>query len=192
VLERVATDSDRAVELTMPKYLLSCTCGRQIAVEPGQAGESLVCDCGTTVVAPTLRQLRHLPEARDEGPAHAPSWGLRQGAITISLIAAAICLALATASRLAERPVPEIDVKAHTQIVDQSVSNMTPLAAWRLWIDSYQLLAARGFEEVKHPQANAIQQTLNWHRAIQKTLIATASVCLVAAVVLALTKTRAR
>ena len=56
-------------QIAMAKYLVPCVCGRQHAVDTGQAGESLVCECGATVAVPTLRQLRELPPAREESPA---------------------------------------------------------------------------------------------------------------------------
>ncbi len=171
----------------MAKYFVPCLCGRQLAVDTGQAGESLVCDCGATVAVPTLRQLRQLPEAREESAvATGPTWGLRQAAITVSLLLAALCLISAAASRSSEQPVPTIDPVVRTTLVDKQVSAMTPLAAWQSWIESYQSLATTGFEVYKHPATDAMQQNLDWHRWIQKAALALAGVCVVAAVVLGL------
>src|SRR3990172_6902551 len=104
----------------MQKYLIPCACGRQLAVEAGQAGESLLCECGTTVVVPTLRQLRTLPAVREEvRAASGRSWGFRQGAMTVSLLVATACLVIAGASRYSEAPVPAIDPAAYAQKVDR-------------------------------------------------------------------------
>ncbi len=46
------------------QYLLPCSCGNQIVVEPTQAGETLSCSCGQQLVAPTLRQMRTLAPAQ--------------------------------------------------------------------------------------------------------------------------------
>ena len=117
----------------MAKYLVDCACGRQHTVETRQAGESLVCECGTTVPVPTLRQLRQLPEARAETASTAasgPAWGGRQRAITVSLLLAAVCLAVAGVSRSLEMPVPILDTAAYTKNVDRLVGTMSPLQAW--------------------------------------------------------------
>jgi hypothetical protein len=154
-------------------------------VETRQAGESLVCDCGTKVAVPTLRQLRQLPAAREETTAAAgPAWGLREAAITVCLLLAAVCLTLSGVSRYSERPVPSIDAVKYSENVDRLVSNMTPLEGWQRWIDTYQPLSATGFEVYKHPATDAMQQDLNWHRAIQISLLAAAAVCVLAAVLL--------
>jgi len=171
--------------ISMAKYLLDCACGRQHIVETGQAGESLTCDCGAKVAVPTLRQLRQLPEVRGEQPAAAgPAWGFRQGAITVSLLLAAVCLAVAGLSRYSERPVPTIDPAKYTATVDQLVKNMTPLQGWERWTDTYQPLTTTGFGVYQHPATNAMQLALDWHRWIQWTALALAAVFGVAALVL--------
>ena len=168
----------------MAKYLVPCLCGRQLAVDTGRAGESLVCDCGATVAVPTLRQLRQLPEAREESVAVGGSaWGFRQAAITVSLLLAAVCLIVAAASRYSERPIPTIDPVVRTTLVDKQVSAMTPLQAWQSWIESYQSLATTGFEVYKHPATDAMQQNLDWHRWIQWSALGLAAVFVVVAVV---------
>ncbi|MDR0522446.1 MAG: hypothetical protein LBH00_11425 [Planctomycetaceae bacterium] len=45
------------------KYLLPCDCGRNIEIVPGQAGQSVVCSCGKTQTAPTMRHIKELPHA---------------------------------------------------------------------------------------------------------------------------------
>jgi len=169
----------------MAKYLLTCACGRQHTVETRQAGESLACDCGSQVAVPTLRQLRQLPAASEETTAAAgPAWGLRQGAITMILLLAAACLALAGVSRYSERPVPTLDAVQYTENVDRLVGNMTPLEGWQRWIETYQPLTTTGFEVYKHPATDAMQQNLDWHRWIQKAMLAAAVVCVVAAIII--------
>jgi hypothetical protein len=137
---------------------------------------------------PTLRQLRQLPEAREElAVANSPTWGLRQAAMTVSLLLAAVCLIAAAASRSSEQPVPTIDPVVRTTLVDKQVSAMTPLQAWQSWIESYQSLATTGFEVYKHPATDAMQQNLDWHRWIQWSALGLAAVCVAAAVVLGFT-----
>jgi len=47
------------------KHLLPCQCGRNIVVDPRQAGESVRCECGRSVDVPTLRQLRRLDPVKE-------------------------------------------------------------------------------------------------------------------------------
>jgi len=44
----------------MAKYLLPCECGEGVAIEPSQAGSSVVCQCGKSLEVPTLRGIRTL------------------------------------------------------------------------------------------------------------------------------------
>jgi hypothetical protein len=40
------------------EFRIACACGQSIPVSPGQAGSLVTCQCGATVVVPSLRQLR--------------------------------------------------------------------------------------------------------------------------------------
>jgi hypothetical protein len=180
----------------MAKYLVACSCGRQHTVETRQAGETIACECGATVAVPTLRQLRLLPEAGDEtasekkstAAAAAPSWGVRQRVITLCLLAAAACLAIAGVSRSLEQPLPEIDSVAYTKNVDRMVGAMTPLAAWQRWHDTYEPLRSTGFEVYKHPAEAAMKQALTWHHGVQVASLGLAALLGVVAVAAWLSK----
>jgi len=54
------------------RYLLPCSCGDQLTIEIGQAGQEVNCDgCGATIEVPTMRgvrELKPLPEKEDEKP----------------------------------------------------------------------------------------------------------------------------
>jgi DNA-directed RNA polymerase subunit RPC12/RpoP len=58
-------------------YLLPCSaCGREIPVEPQQAGEAVRCQCGQTCMVPTMREVQSLRPASASTPAPAqPAWG---------------------------------------------------------------------------------------------------------------------
>ena len=45
------------------KYLLPCSCGKSVAVEVSQAGQSVRCPCGNTLDVPAMRLIRQLPPA---------------------------------------------------------------------------------------------------------------------------------
>ena len=48
------------------RYLLPCTCGETTAVEPGQAGQTVVCVCGENLIVPSMLQVKALPEAPEK------------------------------------------------------------------------------------------------------------------------------
>ena len=170
----------------MAKYLVACACGRQHTVETRQAGESFVCDCGTTVAVPTLRQLRQLPEAREEiAAATGTTWGARQGAMTVSLLLAAVCLAICRTESFFRTVRCRRSIRWRTRRTsNRLVTNMTPLQAWERWIDTYQPLTTTGFKVYKHPATDAMQMNLDWHRWIQWSALGLAAVFGVTAVVL--------
>lgn len=180
----------------MARYLVACTCGRQHTVETRQAGETIACECGATVAVPTLRQLRQLPEASAVASATtatsahsaAPNWGVRQRVITLSLLAAAACLAIAGTSRSLEEPVPKLDTAAYTQNVERLVGTMSPLQAWQRWYDTYEPLRATGFEVYKHPAEAAMKQALTWHHVLQVVSLGLAALMGVVAVAAWLSK----
>jgi hypothetical protein len=41
-------------------FLLPCECGKEIPVEAGQAGETIICECGTKIEVPQLSELKTL------------------------------------------------------------------------------------------------------------------------------------
>jgi len=43
------------------KYLLPCQCGQSVEVEPGQAGQTVVCGCGENLLVPSMLQVKALP-----------------------------------------------------------------------------------------------------------------------------------
>ena len=48
------------------KYLLSCKCGQSHEIEPGQAGQTVVCDCGENLIVPSMLQVKALPVAPEK------------------------------------------------------------------------------------------------------------------------------
>jgi hypothetical protein len=48
------------------KYLLPCKCGLSVEVEPGQAGQIVVCPCGENLTVPSMLQMKALPEAPEK------------------------------------------------------------------------------------------------------------------------------
>ena len=69
------------------KYLLPCRCGRQMTVEPREAGQTSLCPCGQSLLIPTMLEITRLepapaetslpPKAAGAGPTPCCSRGLR-------------------------------------------------------------------------------------------------------------------
>ncbi|GHT14859.1 hypothetical protein FACS1894170_12200 [Planctomycetales bacterium] len=54
------------------KYLLPCSCGLSVDVEPRQAGQTVVCSCGKTLQVPSLSKVKELPvTTENKVPVHA-------------------------------------------------------------------------------------------------------------------------
>ena len=157
----------------MSRYLLSCTCGKSVPVELRQAGEKVPCACGATLDVPPLRELRRLPAAMttDAVATASSRWGVRQGAITASLIVA-ILLAIASAlSWYTEPTLPRFDPAARTRIVEENLARLTAVAGWRLWVDAYLPLSRTGLREYEYPEADAIRQQIARHRFNEATML---------------------
>jgi len=45
------------------KYLLPCSCGKDVPIETAQAGGNVLCDCGLSLKVPTMLQIKKLPLA---------------------------------------------------------------------------------------------------------------------------------
>ena len=171
----------------MSKYLLPCSCGKNVPVEIGQAGGQIACPaCGGQLDVPPLRKLRHLPAAAAETASVPTTWGARQGVATASLILAAILIAIALWSRFTEPTVAEFDPQARLVAVDRGLEQMTPVEGWQMWIDLYRPMAERGFAIIEDPHKPAIEQYVAQRRFFQKTLLAAAAVLLAIALAAAL------
>ena len=91
-------------------YWLPCSCGKPIAVEPRQAGQSVTCVCGKAATVPNLLQLAQLERCpdiqevdREQAGAETSvtAWGLSQrlwlaGAVFLVLVVAGAIYGLCT------------------------------------------------------------------------------------------------
>jgi hypothetical protein len=67
------------------QYLLPCECGRKIPVAASQAGETVVCECGRSLSAPKLRELRQLEtQAVEEDRPGGRAWSPLQGGLFVA------------------------------------------------------------------------------------------------------------
>jgi hypothetical protein len=120
------------------KYLLPCSCGKSVAVEPAQAGQSVRCACGRMLEVPAMRLVRQLtPAARDAAGARraAPSWPRAQR----MLFAAGLALLVGGAAtagyyqwvrmQLQTEEVPWDDVQGACATIER----MNISDAWEVW-----------------------------------------------------------
>jgi hypothetical protein len=67
------------------QYLLPCSCGQKVRIEPAQAGGQVACSCGARLTVPTLRGLRLLdvapPDKSSLGRPASGRWGPVQAAM---------------------------------------------------------------------------------------------------------------
>jgi hypothetical protein len=130
------------------KYLLPCSCGRQVPVEASQAGQQILCECGAAVEVPAMRGLAQLERATPESaigrsssaeqparasqgtptPAKAAArrsasvWGTRQRLLLIGALLTLLGLGMAGYFHL-----------VRVRLVD--TESMAPIQSWRLWHD---------------------------------------------------------
>lgn len=128
---------------TMSAYLLTCSCGKTVPVDLGQAGGQVSCSCGTQLDVPTLRQLRHLPRAAEpENPRSRGVWGARQGIMTASLLAAAAFFAWSGYVWWTRPVMPKFDPAERMRRVESYIQ--TPAGAYQAWVEYYRPMAERG------------------------------------------------
>ncbi len=127
------------------KYLLPCSCGRKIPVQLRQAGETVTCECGTSIEVPTLLGLKklELAEVPAEPKTVKPHWTFGHGLIFAGELV--ILFAILIGVRLFwTRPVdPYADFTPEQMI--QAAQTRTPIQSLRLW----QMLERSGLERHK-------------------------------------------
>ena len=115
------------------QYLLSCHCGRQIAIAPRQAGETIECCCGAKLQVPTMREITALEPAPTESgsPLNGKDWGWRQQVrlLGVLLVFASIVIG---AVLFLNRPVSPFKVLP-PEVLQRSAQKLTPLQTWNEW-----------------------------------------------------------
>lgn len=105
------------------KYLLPCSCGREIPVDIAKAGQEVQCACGASLEVPTLQGLKALNRAPLQTPPPGKAaWGLRQQLLLVGAVVTMIAL-LAAGYLFFNRP----------QMLD--ITAVSPLHAWHIWQD---------------------------------------------------------
>ena len=78
-----------------------------------------------------------------------------------------------------ERPV--FDADARSQIVAQSVENMTPTDGWAMWVNVYRVMAREGMQPLEFPGMELIDAAIQQSKFHQTIALAALSVFLLAA-----------
>jgi hypothetical protein len=125
------------------RFLLPCACGKKLVVDATQAGEQLRCECGTSVLVPTLRGLKDLEPVDEptEGPAGRRSVTTSSGRTLGSDLAFAACLFLLIVSVVALIPLTLVWLRLDTSFnmeADVSYGNeqidLLPVdQSWEVW-----------------------------------------------------------
>jgi hypothetical protein len=165
----------------MSQYMLSCTCGQAVLVEPRQAGEQVTCTCGARLEVPPLRQLRGLPLAPATDSGKRSTWNVRKGVISAGLVLAALFSVVAGLSWFTKPSLPKFDPTERMQVVDERLANLSPAEAWRLWVDVYVPLDQTGLSEFQHLDEASIQQQISRHRFFTVTMLIPAGLFLASA-----------
>jgi hypothetical protein len=114
------------------KYLLPCRCGRQITVEPREAGETAVCPCGQSLLIPTMREMATLePVLAEASPPSERVWGWRQGMMVLggALLLFAVSFGVYLHWNRPVAPIDTIDADA----IWESAKNLSLLQTWHYW-----------------------------------------------------------
>lgn len=122
------------VDFVTERYLLPCSnCGRQTVIECRQAGETIRCECGASLQAPTLLDMRHLELAPTEPAATsaATGWGIMQQVWLVGFVLALIGIGLGVWLHLA-RPVSRFSA-IDPERVREECQKYTPSQTWHAW-----------------------------------------------------------
>jgi hypothetical protein len=114
------------------KYLLPCRCGRQIVVEPREAGQTSSCPCGQSLLIPTMLEMTGLEPAPTETirPAER-AWRWQHGIVFLGGAMLLLAIGLGTYFHW-NRPVAPIDA-IDPEAVRQSANKLSPLQTWHYW-----------------------------------------------------------
>lgn len=117
-------------------YLLPCSCGEKVPVEPRQAGEVIKCSCGVALDAPTLLEMAALEKARPnpESRRSPEPWGVRQSLALLGAVILFAALGL-TVVLLFNQPLPVEREKAVMSLdaIRRQTLALTPLQSRRVW-----------------------------------------------------------
>jgi hypothetical protein len=119
------------------RYLLPCDCGKSVAIELSQAGQTVSCSCGKQLAVPAMRLIRQLPidKVNTATPPAKAEWNPAKGAtfaLAMLLLLSGIVIAIYTyptqTAMSKFKPVPELFEKSQ-----KTIDVQTPEELWDLW-----------------------------------------------------------
>jgi hypothetical protein len=115
------------------KYLLPCQCGQRLAVEPRQAGETVVCACGRTLEVPTFLQLKQLEKVVAKAESRRIVWSHGQRLIFVGT-ALILGWAIWADYLLYWKGPPVNNLSGRSpEFIREAVQQMTPVQTWHQW-----------------------------------------------------------
>jgi len=115
------------------RYQLPCSCGRQIVVEPRQAGEAMVCSCGASLQVPTLLEMRSLepvPALAEPRPSDS-GWGGRHRLLLLGGVF--VSVAMVAGVWLSLNPPLSSVGTVSPETIQQTAQTLTPAQTWAIW-----------------------------------------------------------
>lgn len=117
-------------------HLLPCTCGRKVSIEVGQAGGTVVCECGVQLDVPTMRQIRELePAPSEESPSHVRTddWNARKGVILLGLVIAVLSAGLGAYFLTTKPKLPTYHLETAIDGLRKEIDAYSPADTWYVW-----------------------------------------------------------
>lgn len=165
------------------RYLLACSCGREIPVEAGQAGDRVACECGNSVAVPKLGELRLRP--RIEAAERKTAWSARHGLLTVGILVAVASL-FAGVYFYATTPERGLETAVQTDAVNRYFDSLAPWETWRHWTQSTVPLAREGLQEHETPRSLEFDQVVQQRTTYQRIAFGLAGFALLFCIVVAL------
>jgi hypothetical protein len=143
--------------MTRP-YLLPCRCGKTIPIETRQAGETVRCACGAEQEAPTLLEIRKLPQVEPDpaapGSVAAPGWGLPEQLTLVGAILLVIGLLLAGYFQATRPALPApADIR-------RRVGHATPVEL----VHGFRALRQMGLPTEQSAEDARLEERIRYHR----------------------------
>jgi hypothetical protein len=108
------------------EYLVPCQCGQTVPVQTRQAGQTVHCACGRTLVVPTIRELSRLEQRQGAPDVSAAPWSTRSAMLSLGLLITLLGVGL---TGYLYWKMPRIDPVAK----GREVENMSPYETWQWW-----------------------------------------------------------